>query len=122
MTETGENMGQLTALVPYATISAANKKWNSFPSNVCQLSLKRSHPLPQMFASFPSNVSRNKTHYLGNPFPDISTEHRKVPNENHIWWIYEQQIHIKMNLQPHQVPHQVPPQVPHQVLVFLIFR
>ena len=72
-----------------------------------------------MFSSFASNVSRNKTLSLGNPFPhDISTELRKVPNENHIWWIYEQQKHIKKNLQPHQVPHQVPPQVPHQVPVF----
>lgn len=61
--------------------------------------------------------------FFGESFPrDISTELRKVPNEDHIWWIYEQQKHIKMNLQPHQVPPQVPHQVPHQVLVFLIFR
>ena len=64
-------MGQLTALVPYATISAGMTKKNSFPSNVCQLSLKRSHLFPQTFANSPSNVSRNKTLSLGNPFPVI---------------------------------------------------
>ena len=52
--ESGENMSQLTALVPYARISAGNMKWNSFPSNDSQLSLKRSHPLPQMLAHFPA--------------------------------------------------------------------
>ena len=62
-------MDQLTALVPYARISAGNMKWNSFPSNVSQLSLKRSHLFPQMFSSFPSNVSRNITLSLVNPFP-----------------------------------------------------
>ena len=71
MTESGENMSQLTALVLYERISAGMKKKNSFPSNVSQLSLKRSHPFPQMFASFPSNVSRNMTLSLGNPFPVI---------------------------------------------------
>ena len=35
------------------------------------LSLKREPTFPQTFSSFPSNVSRNKTHYLGNPFPVI---------------------------------------------------
>ena len=65
-----------------------------------------------MFSSFASNVSRNKTHYLGNPFPDISTEHRKVPNENHIWWIYEQQKHIKMNLRPIKYPIKYPRKYP----------
>ena len=71
MTETGENIVQLTALVPYARSSAGNMKWNSFPSNESQLSLKRSHPFPQTFSSFASNVSRNKTLSLGNPFPVI---------------------------------------------------
>ena len=87
-------------------------------------------PFPQTLVSFPSNVlilslkcPQELSLCVGNPFPhDISTELRKVPNENHIWWIYEQQKHIKKNLQPHQVPHQVPPQVPHQVLMFQIFR
>ena len=38
MTEIGKNMGQLTALVPYARISAGMTKKNSFPSNVRPLS------------------------------------------------------------------------------------
>ena len=83
----------------------------NFPSNVLIFSPKRSRPLPQTLAGIVALCWESFPH-------DISIEHRKAPNENHIWWINEQQIHIKMNLQPHQVPPQVPP----QVLVFLIFR
>ena len=71
VTKSGQNMGQLTALVPYARISAGMKQWISFPSNARILSLKRSHPFPQTFAHFPSNVRRNCLFVLGNPFPLI---------------------------------------------------
>ena len=86
----------------------------NFPSNVLILCLKCSRPFPQMSAG-----TKRFLWVILSPWYFYWT--RKVPNENHIWWIYEQQKHIKMNLQPHHVPLQVPPQVPHQVLVFLIF-
>ena len=87
----------------------------NFPSIVLIFSLKCSRPLPQTLAE-------TKRFLWGILSPWYFYWTRKVPNEDHIWWIYEQQKYIKMNLQPHQVPPHVPPQVPHQVLVFLTFR
>ena len=59
------------------------------------LSLKRSHPFPQTFSSFASNVcllslkrQQEQDALFGASFPrDISTELRKVHTEDHIWWI-----------------------------------
>ena len=51
----------------YFQLSRKRQCTASFPSNVCNLSLKRLHPLPQTFAIFASNVCGEKTPFCGIP-------------------------------------------------------
>ena len=58
----------------YFQLSRKRQCIASFPANVCNLSLKRLHPLPQAFAIFAANVCGEDTPFVESLPPMFSDE------------------------------------------------
>ena len=58
----------------YFQLSRKRQCIASFPANVCNLSLKRLHPLPQTFAIFAANVCGEDTPFVESLPPMFSDE------------------------------------------------
>ena len=79
----------------YFQLSRKRQCTASFPSNVCNLSLKRLHPLPQTFATVPVNVCGEKTRLLWNPFPHVFLLSTRLGFSPNVGWPYHMVLSLR---------------------------
>ena len=79
----------------YFQLSRKRQCTASFPSNVCNLSLKRLHPLPQTFAIFASNVCGEKTPFCGIPSPHVFLLSTRLGFSPNVGWPYHMVLSLR---------------------------